>query len=96
MSDLSEFKRFATVQEVVATLDHLLATGKIPGNAIFLTSKDPEGNGFVGYEAQDAMDTAVAGSIVPERLGFRLVEGRAETPGTAVLMMPTFEVDPEF
>lgn len=100
MSDLSDFKRFATVAEVTSTLIHLIKEGQITGDEIFLTSRDPEGNGYVGYEPQDVMDAGIAGNIVPERLGFRVifadVDAAKDRPGTAVILMPTFEVDPEF
>lgn len=82
----------ATVAEIIKALQLGIDDGRYMPDDILVTSKDPEGNGFVAFIEQDFLSA--------ERIGVSESRGRYQSGGdakdNAVLVMAMFEIDPEF
>lgn len=82
----------ATVAEVIASLQQAIDDGHAKPDDIFVTSKDPEGNGFVAFIADDIHYAGRVGIV--EQRGRYSIDGGCED--NAAVVMAMFEIDPEF
>jgi len=81
---------FLTVGQLIATLGAMVAQGDIKADDAFVTSADPEGNRFLAYQGIEWSPTKIKAG---ERgWDFSL----ASTGHDGFLLMPTFEIDPEY
>jgi len=103
MSDTDEVQtHWMTLGEMQKQLTLALAKGVYDPNAIFVVSKDPEGNGFVAFETflestpeQDMFMGAPAWiDENQQRWAAKLTDVETELP--CVVFMSIHEIDPEF
>jgi hypothetical protein len=79
----------ATIAQVIDSLQLGIRDGRYQPDDILITSKDPEGNGFVAFVEQEFRSAERAGV---EESGRRYRIGGEDN---AVLVMAMFEIDPE-
>jgi hypothetical protein len=82
----------ATVAEVIRALQLGIDDGRYMPDDILITSKDPEGNGFVAFIDEDVRVARRVG-IVEERGRYSIDSGCEDN---ALLTMAMFEIDPEY
>lgn len=82
----------ATIQDVIDSLQKAISDGHAKPDDIFVTSKDPEGNGFVAFIAEDIHYLGRVG-IVEQRNRYSIDSGCEDN---AAVVMAMFEIDPVF
>lgn len=91
-----------TVGELQKALTLALVKGVYDPNAIFVVSKDPEGNGFLAFESfieetETTQEFQAAPSWIEEDArGWRSKLSETETDKPCIVLMAMHEIDPEF
>lgn len=87
MSD--QIKRMVTIGDLAKVLNETIKSDPSMADLVFLTGKDPEGNGFLAYE----LDDMVAGGTTVVEAGKWRLELSDDGDVNAILLMPTFKID---